>query len=130
MSDQAKITGENIRRLRKSHGLTGVELAKKIGVASSSVSLWENGLSFPRSSAFVKMSELFGVTLDEIVGTPEKAVEKPTPQPLMREQAKFNAVDIISLLSSPTAVVVNNRILTGEEKDTVNKLIQVHFGLM
>jgi transcriptional regulator with XRE-family HTH domain len=40
--------GENLRRIRKEKGLTQKELAEMIMVAHSSISDWENGVSYPQ----------------------------------------------------------------------------------
>jgi transcriptional regulator with XRE-family HTH domain len=37
------VTGDELRGLRKRLGLTQVELAKKVGVASNTVARWERG---------------------------------------------------------------------------------------
>ena len=38
-------TGQLIRTLRQSHGLTQLALAQKIGVSDKAVSKWERGVS-------------------------------------------------------------------------------------
>ena len=42
---------ENIKRIRKSKGLSQEELAIKLNVVRQTVSKWENGLSVPDSSS-------------------------------------------------------------------------------
>lgn len=60
--------GENIYRLRKEKGLSQDALAEALEVSRQSVSKWENNASVPELEKLVKMSEIFGVTLDELVG--------------------------------------------------------------
>ena len=68
---------DNIRKLRIENNLTQKELADEIHVTSQAVSRWEKGDVEPSVDVISQMAEIFGVTIDEIVGGPEK---KPKPQ--------------------------------------------------
>ena len=71
---------EQISRLRARAGMSQGELADRLEVSRQSVSKWETGASVPEIDKLVKMSALFGVTLDELVtgDAPEPvAAEKP-----------------------------------------------------
>lgn len=69
--------GENIYKLRAERGLSQGALADVLEVSRQSVSKWENNTSVPELDKLIKMSKLFGVTLDELVyGVPEKKEEK------------------------------------------------------
>ncbi|MDO5572573.1 MAG: helix-turn-helix transcriptional regulator [bacterium] len=65
---------ENIKRLRKSRGISQEELAIKLNVVRQTVSKWENGLSVPDSSMLIALAEeldtsvsiLLGEVVDEI----------------------------------------------------------------
>lgn len=48
-------------------GLTGEQLADAVGVKRSLVGAWLEGRCCPRLPALVKLSRLFGLTLDELV---------------------------------------------------------------
>lgn len=67
----------NIRKLRKSTGLTMKQFGSVIGVSESMVSLYETGKNEPDLSLLVKMADYFSVTLDELVGYRAKAEKKP-----------------------------------------------------
>ena len=56
---------ENIKRLRKSKGLSQEELAIKLNVVRQTISKWENGLSVPDSSMLISLAN----ELDTSVGT-------------------------------------------------------------
>lgn len=58
--------GKNIYSLRKERGWTQAELADRLGVTNQAVSKWETGESLPDSSLLLSLSELFGVTIDEL----------------------------------------------------------------
>lgn len=59
--------GRFLYALRKRQGWTQTELADKLGVTNQAVSKWENGDSFPDTGLLVPISELFGVSVDELL---------------------------------------------------------------
>ena len=66
MMNQEKI-GKFISSLRKEKGYTQLELAKKLGVTDKAVSKWERGLCFPDMSLLIPISEIFGLTINELL---------------------------------------------------------------
>ncbi len=62
-------TGDRLSDLRKKYGLSQEELAEKIDVSRQSISKWERGEASPNSNNLIAMSKLYGVTLDELLGT-------------------------------------------------------------
>ncbi len=66
---------EKIYTLRTRLGLSQEELAEKLGVSRQSVSKWETGQSAPDLEKIIKLADLFGVSVDELVR------EKERPQP-------------------------------------------------
>lgn len=65
---------EKLIELRKSRGWSQEELGDKLGVTRQTVSKWELGSTTPEMEKIAAMSELFGITTDELIkGTaPEK----------------------------------------------------------
>lgn len=60
--------GNKISTLRKEKNMTQVELADKIGISYQAVSNWERGNSMPDISKLPELSEIFNVSIDEIIG--------------------------------------------------------------
>ena len=58
---------EKLINLRKSAGLSQEELGNKLDVARQTVSKWELEETTPEMDKLVKMSEIFNITLDELV---------------------------------------------------------------
>lgn len=58
----------NIRQLREANDMTQEELAKKLGVKPPAVSKWERGLAYPRMDNVARMAEIFGVSMDVVMG--------------------------------------------------------------
>ncbi len=71
--------------LRKQKGLSQEELAGRLNVSRQTISKWEVGESAPDMDNLVSISELFGVSLDELVldKTPEQ--EQPSVQVVRSE---------------------------------------------
>ena len=69
--------GENIYQLRTERNMSQGALADALDVSRQSVSKWENNSATPELDKLIKMSELFGVTLDQLVG---KEASTPPPQ--------------------------------------------------
>ena len=64
--DLVKI-GQFIAELRKQQGLTQEQFGEKIGVTNKTVSRWETGAYMPPADVLMIMSDLFGVTINEIL---------------------------------------------------------------
>lgn len=72
--------GERIYKLRTEKELSQGDLAEALEVSRQSISKWENGVSVPELEKLVKLSEVFGITLDELVTGKEGEVQ-PAPEP-------------------------------------------------
>lgn len=59
---------DNIKRLRKAGMLTQEQLAEALGVTVGAVYKWENGRSVPELGMLMRLSDLFQVSLDALVG--------------------------------------------------------------
>lgn len=59
---------ENLRKLRKQHGLSQSELAQKLFVSTQAISKWERGEALPDIAHTCRLSELFGVSTDSLLG--------------------------------------------------------------
>lgn len=59
--------GTFITLLRKENHLTQEQLAEKPGVSNRSVSRWENGYTLPDLSLMKKLSQIFDITLPELL---------------------------------------------------------------
>lgn len=58
--------GNKIKQLRTQYGYTQEGLADKLGVTAQAVSKWENNVTTPDISLLPKLSEVFGVTIDDL----------------------------------------------------------------
>lgn len=59
---------ENIKNLRKNRSLTQEQLAEALGVTMGAVYKWEAGLSMPEIKLLMEIADLFGVSVDALLG--------------------------------------------------------------
>ena len=88
------IVAKNLSDLRKRNGLTQAELAEKLNYSDKAVSKWEKGESLPGVEVLYKLSKLYEVSLDYIVGE-ETVKSAPTPN----TRRKHNIITLLSVLA-------------------------------
>lgn len=90
---------EKIVSLRTAHKLSQGDLAEKLDVSRQSVSKWETGASIPELEKLIMISDLFHVSLDELVKsesiTDDKLVEtEPASTTYVVREKQFTAKQI------------------------------------
>lgn len=98
--------GENICCLRTSKGMSQGDLADALGVSRQSISKWETGGAVPELEKLVKLSVLFGVTLDELVmgkkpewpGSPEMAAPDAPPVQIVVERRGMPGRQVVGII--------------------------------
>lgn len=68
-------TANRLLQYRKQAGLSQEELAEKIGVSRQAVSKWERSEASPDTDNLVMLAEIYGVSLDEMLGLKPSAEE-------------------------------------------------------
>ena len=92
--DMAKM-GAFLQQLRREQGLTQEQLGERLHISSKTISRWETGTYMPPVEMLLALSELYGVSMNELVAgerlTPEelpaKAEENLTT--VMKDNAAF-----------------------------------------
>lgn len=59
--------GEKIKQARKNRGMTQEQLAEKMIVSRAAVAKWENGNGVPDIENLKKLSQVFGMSIDELM---------------------------------------------------------------
>ena len=59
--------GEKLKKLRNEKGLTQDELAERIFVTRTAISKWENDKGYPNIDSLKQLSNLFEVSIDELI---------------------------------------------------------------
>ncbi|UQZ37582.1 transcriptional regulator [Paenibacillus sp. PK3_47] len=70
------IFSERLKKEREKKGWSQAELAEKIHVSRQSVSKWETGKNYPSIEVIIDLSDLFGVTIDELLRSDAELKEK------------------------------------------------------
>lgn len=108
--DQVKI-GKLIARLRKNKGLTQRELGEMVGVGFRAVSKWENGITCPDISIINELSEILGISADELLkGEISKSLHTEQPEQKKKLNLKnlFYIIPIFLVIAlSITLVIVD-----------------------
>ena len=78
-------TKDVIYELRTKNGLSQDELAEKVFVTRQAVSRWENGETVPNTEALKLLSNLFRVSINTLLGSPQKLICQCCGMPLEDE---------------------------------------------
>ena len=93
---------DRLKTLRKESGLTQVQFAAEMSVASGTVAMWETKKREPSFEALVKIADYFGVTLDYLLGR----VDRPDGHLIQKEKLPTKLVDsgveAVTKVGSPT----------------------------
>ena len=98
--------GKLIQKLRKEQKLTQQELADKLGVSPKTISKWETGGGLPDISFLKKISEIFNITIEELL---EGTLNKKEKMVLKNNKKITIIVSIILIIIlSITIILINN----------------------
>lgn len=87
---------DRIKELRKEKGLTQEELAKMLGLsAKSNIANYENGANAPSDEIKLKMCEIFGCTIDYLMGKSDFKTDKEAFDNYMINQNKLTILKTI-----------------------------------
>lgn len=87
--------GAFLQSLRKEHNLTQEQLGETLHISSKTISRWETGTYMPPVEMLLALSELYGVSMNELVAgerlTPEELPAKAEENlaAVMKENATF-----------------------------------------
>ena len=115
--------GETIYTLRTKNNLSQGELADMLEVSRQSVSKWENNMAVPELDKIIRMSEIFGVTVDSLVKGEEESstqetqrqevVQPPTVVQVIKEPMEKRVIAGILLLALGGVAFILLLALTG-----------------
>lgn len=129
-----KIISRYLQLLRKSHNYTQDELARKLDISRQAVSKWETGITLPDLEILLKISKLYGLTINEILEPPIQFKRisdfeqiSVIPQDELREileQFDTHSLVIASMGASPEI----NELLEKLFQDIDYKMLRSHIG--
>lgn len=129
--------GENIYDNRTRCHLSQGGMADALDISRQSVSKWENNTSVPELDKLVKMAELFGITLDQLVfGTDPNVESKPQEEEsrLFPEKTPMRVtvgliVFIFGLLAFLLSVFFGDKLRVGEAMGEIVSVSIVLIGI-
>ena len=86
MEKDNRTLGQRIAHYRKLRGITQEELGEKCGVSSQAVSKWENDISAPDITLIGTLSEIFGISADELLGLKREVATAVKPETINEER--------------------------------------------
>ena len=90
--------GERIYLLRTAQNLSQGDLAERLDVSRQSISKWENNNAVPDLDKLLRLCEVFGVSLDELVkGEAPAPTAAPAPQPVEKSGRKTAGIVLFGL---------------------------------
>ena len=101
-----------IYQLRTARNMSQLELAEALEVSRQSISKWETGAAVPELDKLVKLSDVFGITLDELVrgaaepGEPKEEKENVSQPTVIIERKGMEPHRIVALALLCTSLVL------------------------
>lgn len=121
----SQIVGENIKRMRKSKGLTQKQLGDLCGIDASNIGKYERGLQDPRTSTLEKIAEVLNIDIFELLGTSREQIKKdsnlrkiaPEMYEIFRNSEGYRGTD-------EQEIEIFDKVET-EEKETMQKALNI-----
>ena len=68
--------GNQLQKLREKHDMSQQDLAEKLNVSRQAIYKWENNKGYPDIENLIALSDVFQVTVDEMIRSDDKLREK------------------------------------------------------
>ena len=103
MSDFNILFSSNLNYLLKRDNMTQAELAKKLGVGTTSVYNWCSGLKTPRMDKIDKMCEIFNITRSYLIAFDYVSVEKEVLKMVKNQEVMARNIRHFMTINNVTA---------------------------
>lgn len=104
------IFSERLKREREKKGWSQTELAEKIHVSRQSVSKWETGKNYPSIEVIIDLSDLFDITIDELLRSDEelkaKVIQDSKQLAYPKWKLLFDSVFLLGVFLLITKIVI------------------------
>ena len=94
MEDLKDIIAKNLTELRTQAGLTQLQLAEMLNYSDKAVSKWERGEAIPDIRVLVRLSDIYGVSLDSLVKGGGAAVQTKPRRRISSNHAFISALSV------------------------------------
>ena len=124
-----------LRILRQQYGLTQSELAKQLGVSTSTIGMYEQGRREPDKDALLAIANFFNVTTDYLLGNDTPASNPQTTTPardlldmLFADEPEFLAkvknIEMSGKINKPGVLAQ----LTDRQKERIKDIIKLTYN--
>lgn len=99
---------DKLKQIRNNSGLSQKKAAELLKITSQTIQQWEKGATEPRASELITMSEIYGVSIEEIC----RGIETSEDESLalkIRESAKLNDDDKKCINAMLEAMIIRHR---------------------
>ena len=79
----------NIRSLRKEKHISQTRLSTELEVSQETISAYENGKHYPSAKSLIKLRDLFGVSIDYILGLSDTRYERIETNSLAQDETRL-----------------------------------------
>lgn len=90
--------GEQIAQLRKQKQMSQEDLAAALQLSRQAVSKWENGVSNPDTENLIRLTEIFGVDVNVLIGSQLEGGKDIAPIPQEQPPDQRKTVRLLSIL--------------------------------
>ncbi|HEY3997370.1 MAG TPA: helix-turn-helix transcriptional regulator [Candidatus Xenobia bacterium] len=112
--------GHKIAELRRKRKWTQTELAQKLGVHMQNVTRWETNRIRPSEATLVKMSEVFGVNMDELLDG-----KLELPPALSQDRHLAERIEMLKELDTDERAIIYNIIETYVTQKRLARLLNM-----
>lgn len=95
---------KNLVELRTKAHLTQLQLAEMLNYSDKAVSKWERGEAIPDIRVLIQLSELYGITIDNLVKGTEVAAEAKPKHRIISKRAFIAVLSVILVWFVATGV--------------------------
>lgn len=99
--------GEKLKEKRTAAGLSQEALSHQIGVSRQTISSWENDRSYPDIGSILKLSDLYGMSLDELLKEDEN-MRKHIEKSALNADKILNTALITAVLLMPLSLLLSH----------------------
>ena len=103
MDELKLVVASNLIKLRQKAGMTQAELGEKLNYSDKTVSKWERGESIPDAFNLLRLAEIYGLTVDDLLHDATAMWQDPVEQAKAEQRA--NAPTFSSGMVTLVAIV-------------------------
>lgn len=105
-----------LKALRENAGLSQRELAAKLGVAPSTIGMWESGQREPDFGTLLQLAEFFNVSVDCLIGANKHSLPLTEQKDI---QSETEMEDILSHLEEAEGLMLYGDPLSDEARESI-----------